>query len=215
MKHLSNFLSMSNKKEIFSALYKLSRDSFLCETGWFNSFSQKQSIDMLGVPLPWMTYSFIAFVEKRLCQQMEVFEYGCGNSTLWWAERVKSVISCEHDYNWYIKVKKKSPKNVTIYHFGNGQKDNYSSAIENSDIFFDIVIIDGENRIACAEKSIRFLKADGIVVWDNSDRIEYAEGFAFLYKNGFKQLEFHGTGPINEYRWSTSIFYRRNNCLDI
>lgn len=37
---------------------------------------------------------------------MIVIEYGCDNSTLWWANRVKHVISCEHDRQWYEEMKK-------------------------------------------------------------------------------------------------------------
>lgn len=36
---------------------------------------------------------------------MHVFEYGSGGSTLFWASRVSSVISVEHDRDWYQKLR--------------------------------------------------------------------------------------------------------------
>lgn len=36
---------------------------------------------------------------------MIVFEYGSGGSTLFWSDKVKEVISVEHDRAWYSKIK--------------------------------------------------------------------------------------------------------------
>jgi len=47
-----------------------------------------------------MTYPAIRFLERRLSNSLEVFEFGSGNSTLWWAERVSRIDSCEHDAQW-------------------------------------------------------------------------------------------------------------------
>lgn len=35
---------------------------------------------------------------------MKIFEYGSGNSTLWWSEKVDSIISVEHDKQCFEKV---------------------------------------------------------------------------------------------------------------
>ena len=48
-----------------------------------------------------------------------------------------------------------------------------------------------------------------------TDRVIYQEGYEFLLTNGFKRLDFWGMGPINPYSWCTSIFYRKENCLEI
>lgn len=63
--------------------------------------------------------------------------------------------------------------------------------------------------------SIKTLKDDGVIIWDNSDRVNYQEGYDFLLANGFKRLDFWGIGPVNSYSWCTSIFYRKENCLKI
>jgi hypothetical protein len=80
---------------------------------------------------------------------------------------------------------------------------------------FDIIVIDGRDRVNCAKNSLGALKEDGVIIWDNSERSKYAEGYAFLKDNGFKRIEFTGIGPVNSFAWSTTVFYRNKNCLAI
>ena len=67
----------------------------------------------------------------------------------------------------------------------------------------------------CAKRVLQALRSDGVVVWDNSDREKYEDGYAFLKGHGFRQIDFEGIGPVNIDPWSTSIFYRDNNCLGL
>ena len=78
--------------------------SGLLEDGWFESFNTKRSINKIGNPIPWCTYSFIKFIEPRLKKDFKVFEYGSGNSTLWYAKRVAEITSVENDFGWYNSV---------------------------------------------------------------------------------------------------------------
>lgn len=54
---------------------------------------------------PWLVFSSIDFLDKWLKADMKVFEYGSGGSTLYFAKRVKEVISVEHDKEWYAITK--------------------------------------------------------------------------------------------------------------
>ena len=80
---------------------------------------------------------------------------------------------------------------------------------------FDCVVIDGRDRVNCARHALGALTAGGVIVWDNSDRDCYQEGFDFLRDHGFRRIDFWGLGPINAYPWCTSIFYRDGNCLGL
>jgi hypothetical protein len=75
----------------------LRKKSPLREWGWFQSFQSGQSVDASGRPIPWISYAAIDFLERRIPGDAEVFEYGAGNGTLWWAERVARVDAVEHD----------------------------------------------------------------------------------------------------------------------
>jgi hypothetical protein len=54
---------------------------------------------------PWITFSAIDFLEKTLTKEMRVYEYGMGGSTLFFAKRVKEIVSVEHDETWFDLVK--------------------------------------------------------------------------------------------------------------
>ena len=49
---------------------------------------------------PWITFPAIEFLERTLTRDMRVFEYGAGGSTLFFATRVKEVVSIEHEGAW-------------------------------------------------------------------------------------------------------------------
>lgn len=72
----------------------------LSDSGWTASNRRQQSVDGSGLPLPWITYSAIHFLESRVRPAMRAFEYGAGNSTKWWAKRAAQVVACEHDPGW-------------------------------------------------------------------------------------------------------------------
>lgn len=55
--------------------------------------------------VPWLVFGSISFLENWVRQEMKVFEYGSGGSTLYLAERVASIVSVEHDSNWYEHAK--------------------------------------------------------------------------------------------------------------
>ena len=202
------------KLDLYSS-HTLRKSSFLAEIGWFKSFREQEAIDYFGHPIPWMTYSAISFLDQRITKGMTIFEYGCGNSTLWWSNRVKSVICCEHDRQWYERFKEKILTNVELHQSDLKYGGLYSNKVDSYRNIFDIVVIDGRDRVNCAKNCLGSLKRDGVIVWDNTDRTDYYEGYNFLQKNGFRRLDFLGMGPINSYSWCTSVFYKSENCLKI
>ena len=195
--------------------YQIRRSDYLKKTGWYRSVNQGKCVDCEGNPIPWMTYPAISFLEKRLNCNMDVFEYGSGASTLWWAKRVKTVISCEHDFQWYTHVSENTPDNVSLFYLSLEPNGVYSKKVSQYPNQFDIIVIDGRDRINCAKNSISALKPNGVLIWDNSDRTEYQEGYDILAKNGFKKLDFEGMCPLLLGFSETSIFYRTSNCLGI
>lgn len=197
------------------SLYCLRRGGALKDAGWFKSFKTKTPIDRDGKPIPWMTYSAISFLERRINSNLTVFEYGCGNSTFWWARRVKNIVSCEHDMSWHEKIKELIPVNAELYHINLEYNGKYSKFISKYNQVFDIIVIDGRDRVNCAKNSLSALKENGVIIWDNSDRDCYEEGYIYLLNSGYKKIDFEGMGPVHEFSWCTSIFYKGENCLNI
>lgn len=209
-------VSLVSKQRVGRKCLDLYRFSYhLTEIGWFESNERQIPVDCHGEPLPWYTYAAIHFLENRVRPQMRVFEYGSGNSTLWWSKRVTSVVSVEHDLTWFQKLREVLPANVEYTHCELAYGGQYSSVSAEYGRCFDIIVIDGRDRVNCAKNSLGVLTESGIVIWDNSDRKSYSEGYDFLAKKGFSRLDFYGYGPLSFVGSCTSIFYRDNNCFEI
>lgn len=56
-------------------------------------------------PRPWLSYPVTRWLKNHLHADMRVFEYGAGTSTLFFASRVKELISVEHDADWFHQLK--------------------------------------------------------------------------------------------------------------
>src|SRR5579859_6931852 len=80
-----------------------------------NLFNGKTPLDL---ELPWFSYAAIDFLNQYLKPHMTVCEYGSGGSTLFFAQRVKSVFSIEDNPHWFEMVtrrlREKSLKNVQL-----------------------------------------------------------------------------------------------------
>lgn len=189
---------------------------YLEQTGWLRSMERGAAVDSEGQPIPWITYPALYFLRERVSPAMAVFEYGTGNSTLWWERRVMRLVSCEHDKEWFASYKGRVMESTSyLLRRCKGGSTEYAKEIQCYREMFDILVIDGRDRIACARNCLSSLRVDGVIVWDNSDRSEDQPGYDFLVEAGFKRLDFWGLGPLSTRCWCTSIFYRDKNCLNL
>lgn len=167
---------------------------------------------------PWWGKSIIDLIIKKLDKNMDVFEWGSGNSTLFWGQYVGGVVSVESDLEWYEKMERVigHTKNIRLEYCRLEYDGEYCRKILREEKEFDIILIDGRDRVRCAYHSIGKLKKNGIIIWDNSEREHYKEGYEFIKGHGFKQLELssiiYGVPGIEDY---TSIFYREDNILEL
>lgn len=195
------------------APYYVFRYGYLREMDWYASYHDQTVTGAGGEPVPWLTYPSVHFMSERIGLEMTVFEYGAGNSTFWWASRVERVISVEHMTEWYDRLRPKVPSNVELIFADHSDSEAYSEIALRYVGEVDILVIDSRHRVACAKKGLQALKPDGVVVWDDTEREEYAEGYELLADCGFRRLDFTGMGPARVEGWTTSIFYRSENCL--
>jgi hypothetical protein len=210
-------------------------DGALKTEGWIKSAKKRQALDRKGNPIPWITYPAIHFLKNRLSKDMLLFEYGAGNSSLWFAQQVKEVYSVEHDEKWYRHISERLFKNInnlTAYlepvpeehralqylelAFAQDiQSNDYINKIKTGDRLYHIAVIDGIFRPGCIAAAISRLRDNGVMIVDNTDYPQFAGALQFLRDKGFSQIEFTGMGPILSRNSSTSIFYRKNNCFNI
>ena len=154
---------------------------------------------------PWFTRDSIKIINNLLKNEFIGFESGSGVSTIWLAERIKYLISIEHDINWFYiisnKIKKKKLKNID-YKLITGNDDQYANYINNfPNSYFDIVIVDGKDREKCIKNSIEKIKPKGIMVLDNSDRKQLDEAKQLLEK--WKKIE------TSNSLWKTTIYIKK------
>jgi hypothetical protein len=196
------------------SLAQLRDGGVLVDYGWFRSFREKRPVDGKGNPLPWFSYPLIYFLEKRIKPHFVILELGAGNSTLWWSQRVSKIVAYEHSYDWYTAIKQVASSNIILIYTASPKID-FAQAFENITNKFDIIIIDGEERVQNIKNSLPCLSSDGIIILDDSERREYAEGIQYLIDRGFRRIEFYGMTACVNLGKETSIFYRTQNCLNI
>jgi len=173
--------------------------------GQFRTICAWECVDSKGQQIPWYTYPAIEFLKQLDFSNKTIFEYGSGNSTIFWSKICKNIVSVEDNKQWFDKISNSISRNVT--YFFESDKDKYVNLPIALKKKFDVIIVDGSYRAECAAVAARCLEEDGFIILDNSDW--YEETSRFLRENDFIEVDMSGFGPINNYTWTTSIFLKR------
>lgn len=176
------------------------------EFGHFRSIREGHAINSSGMPIPWYTYPAIEFLDTLDLSTCDVFEFGSGNSSVFWANRARQVVSVEDNKPWFELVQARKRGNQVVLY--GEDESSYVGALSGCGRLFDVVVVDGRWRLACVPAAISALKPGGFIVLDNSDRPEEKKCSELLRRSGLFQIDFNGFGPINSYCWSTSIFLK-------
>jgi predicted O-methyltransferase YrrM len=158
-----------------------------------------------------MPYAFVDFLDDRLSTDLRVFEYGCGNSTKWFANRVDEVVAVEHNKEWVEKIRPETAENTEIQYV---KEEDYPSAIsEYGD--FDLILIDGIRRRDCEPIALEKLTDRGVVIYDDTFGTKSPRRGKHLLKNDYREIYFQGMGPVTANIQRTSVFYKEENNLNI
>jgi len=170
--------------------------------GQWRTIKSYDALNVDGDPIPWYTYPALEYLGHLDLSRFRVFEYGSGNSTLWWAKRVRHITSVEDSEIWHKKISEKiaiSFKN-TAYILEKDQMKYVSLATDS----FDIFVVDGKFRRACIDHVLG-LRTGLLLILDNADW--YPQSVEYIKRKlGWMQVDFHGFGPINNYTWTSTIF---------
>lgn len=214
-KKILQIVKQSSRGRYFVSSYVMVKHC-LRSLGWDKSVKTGLPVDKYNNELPWFTYSSIEFLKTRINKGITVFEYGSGNSTIWFSKLANKVVSIEHDEHWYKHIAPALTQNTNIeYNFKTLENKEYENTVLHYPNQFEVVVIDGRKRVECGRNAITALTENGVIVWDDSDRTEYAAAYEYFEKLGYKRLDFWGLAPIVAYFKCTSIFYKENNCLGI
>ena len=202
---LAHVLLLAQDWATITALLNKGTNSLLT-SGWLQSLASGRPVNEKMEPVAWFTYPAIDFLEGISKKEWNVFEWGSGNSTKWWAKRVRSVTAIEDDEKWYQEVSKSLPINAHISFKHGGE---YVECInEYPDESFDVIVVDGSQRNATARACTKKVKHDGIIIFDNSDMQSHDEGQIFLDESGFSRLDFWGLVPSYLYKNCTSVYFK-------
>lgn len=170
--------------------------------GGRESSTQRVPVGGQGEPLAWYTYAAIAWIKQLDLSNCSVFEFGSGNSSLFWSARAKTVRSVESSPEWHAKISPNLKANQALLLKTDIQE--YVGSISEENTEYDVVIVDGLYRFDCAKIGRTKVKTGGCLILDNSDW--HPNTCEMLRASGFTQIDFIGPGPLNAYSWSTSIF---------
>lgn len=160
-----------------------------------------------GDYFPKMVIPAVLDLEKLLKEEDIIFEWGSGASTLWFAKRVKKVISIEGNRMFYREMKSRVPKNVDLYYVNENNPVEYSNAINKFDLQFDGISIDGEFvefRNMCVVNAIPHLTKDGWVVLDDTHHFGTQTGVQYLEGHDFTERRYDHLGDLSG-RWWVEI----------
>jgi hypothetical protein len=177
----------------------------------FKTIWNWESIVRNNNKIPWDTYPAIEYLNNLDFSQKSIFEYGSGNSSLYWSKKSKETTSIESSKEWFEKIKLNLNNNQELL-FKKGNED-YENAIIGSGEMYDVVIIDGIRRVECSRVINEYLntKSDEgyMVILDNSD---WCQNTAKYLREELNLIEiyFHGFGPIGRSTWTSSVFLSIN-----
>lgn len=179
-----------------------------------NLISRKPPVEL---ELPWFSYGAIDFLENYLQKETRVFEFGSGGSTLFFAQRARSVVAVEDNAHWCelvaAKIAARKINNVDLRHVPvtfTIEEAFASSAYVNAvrESTFNVIIVDGAEwtpnaRPICFRAAEKQIAPGGIIVVDDSWR--YRE---LRQTHRAKRVEiFESVGPARYGVTSTDVYF--------
>ena len=163
--------------------------------------------------MPWFTLPAVRFLKARLTPAGRVFEWGSGMSTLWFERRCREVHSVESDPEWFRIVASRA-RRAKVYRL---QGPAYVEKLtEFPPGYFDVIVVDGLERLSCYRLAVQRLRPGGILVVDNSDNDRTTGGDLFVIDQMLHNIgpewqvhRFPGWGLGNSFVWETTVCLRR------
>jgi hypothetical protein len=180
---------------------------------------------------PWFSFPSIDYLSAHLSPEMHVLEFGCGYSTIWWAQRVSRITSIERSTHWMTEVKRALSNhalvNVDLIPFfefrGTTEEEimagcdakelspqirRYVQAGQRKAGLYDVIVVDDVFRNEAAAAAIAQLKPGGMLVLDDSERERYKPTFDLFTQAGWSFASFYGATPYHFHEKQTTIWHK-------
>lgn len=142
--------------------------------------------------MPDMAEPALAWINEHIEPADTLFEWGSGGSTFWFADRVKRIYCVEHHPAFFRYVKEHylyenyenihmlfapediKPHSAFIDPFDERSYKRYCETIESyPSRSFDWIIINGKARSACLDASFSVIKHGGIIIMNDTNKIQH------------------------------------------
>lgn len=183
------------------------------------------NMPLVHYKIPWLPFPVIRWLQNYLKSDMEVFEWGSGASTLFFANQVRKVVSIEYDRLWFTQIKQLTaaysnvylnfiPPELIAHHNELSSAElafyqcddsrfidqifvNYvNSILDYPNASFDVILIDGRARMACLYMALQKIKDTGVILLDNAERTEYRISDVIAQTN-WQIISITGPTPAN------------------
>ena len=152
--HCLKFFFMPTHGLLWQIMMTISEDF-----GFSRSAAIRACVDKDGSPIPWYTYTAIEFLSQFCYKDLSVFEYGSGNSTLYWSARAAQVTSVEHNPQWYSQMQRVYADRGNVACILQPDSERYVSCLSQK---YDIIVIDSNWRDACSACALQYIKEGGM-----------------------------------------------------
>jgi len=195
----------------------------LIDCGLKKSFFGKSSVNAQGNPVPWISLPAIEFLNSMKLENIKLFEFGSGNSTLYWAERMRQGHLCRYDavecdYSYYVNMWRKdgfyrdhvkwldTDKEYLTYAWSCATR--HTGELDNL-IPYDFVVVDGPIQLREKELSqaLGVCHPEGIIMVDDANWISEHVEFV-CERDSLFRVDFAGFGPGVSYTKVTSFLFR-------
>jgi hypothetical protein len=173
------------------------------EYGFLESSRNNVPVSGYKEIMPLYTYPCYEYLRSMNWENSNVFEFGCGYSTVWWANMHTNIYGVEHDQEWVNKVNPNNNYKISV----EKELKPYTKSIHKHNIGFDVIVIDGSFRTECVEPSLNCLADGGIIILDNCDNNPRAK--ELLDKSDLLPVHFHGFKPIHVDTETTSCYIHK------
>ena len=172
--------------------------------GFARAAREERPVDADGRPIPLYSYPTLHYLDGLDCSTSDIFEFGAGHSTLWWAERARSVTSAETDDGWARHLRGKLPENTTIVQVA---EHDLVRSLRDQEKSFDVIVVDcAANRYLAAAAALTVCLHPSsffstIARW-------YPNTADMLRRADLLEIDFAGFKPTQSSTAITSLFLR-------
>lgn len=158
-----------------------------------------------GLIMPWYTWPCLEWLNGLDLKGKRVFEYGLGDSTLWFMHKGANCYGVDHSIYWWDLCRK-----YNLHKCGFDFSQVYQGAksyCERPKFYplFDMIVIDGIFRDECTEYALKYLKPGGYLIIDNFHQPSVEPNIWTETDRLIKGMPITIYKQPNHYDWQTAV----------